>query len=76
MLLGFAGLVLVFQGGLGLGDGASTGLAVLFTAVEPSAIHHLPDARITETLHENNNAALMRRYVSAYVKPIRSVIEY
>jgi drug/metabolite transporter (DMT)-like permease len=33
MLLGLAGLVLVFQGGLGLGDGAPTGLAVLFVAV-------------------------------------------
>jgi hypothetical protein len=41
----------------------------------PSAIHPLPDVRITKTLHENNNAALMRRYVSAYGKPIRSVIE-
>ena len=33
MLLGLAGLVLVFQGGLGLGAGAPTGLAVLFIAV-------------------------------------------
>ena len=33
MLLGLAGLVLVFHGGLGLGEGALTGLAVLFVAV-------------------------------------------
>ncbi|MDD5299855.1 MAG: DMT family transporter [Gallionella sp.] len=33
MLLGLAGLVLVFQGGLGLGTGALAGLAVLFVAV-------------------------------------------
>lgn len=33
MLLGLAGLVLVFQGGLGLGAGALVGLAVLFVAV-------------------------------------------
>jgi drug/metabolite transporter (DMT)-like permease len=33
MLLGLAGLVLVFQGGLGLGGGAIAGLAVLFVAV-------------------------------------------
>lgn len=33
MLLGLAGLALVFQGGLGLGDGAPTGLAILFIAV-------------------------------------------
>jgi hypothetical protein len=42
----------------------------------PSAIYHLPDVRITKTLHENNNAALMRRYVSAYGRPIGLVIEY
>lgn len=33
MLLGIAGLALVFQGGLGLGDGAPLGLAALFIAV-------------------------------------------
>ena len=33
MLLGIAGLALVFQGGLGLGDGALLGLAALFVAV-------------------------------------------
>lgn len=33
MLLGFAGLVLVFQGNLGLGNLALTGLAALFAAV-------------------------------------------
>ena len=33
MLLGLAGLVLVFQGGLGLGAGAPMGLAALFMAV-------------------------------------------
>jgi drug/metabolite transporter (DMT)-like permease len=33
MLLGIAGLALVFQGGLGLGDGALLGLAALFIAV-------------------------------------------
>jgi len=33
ILLGITGLVLVFQGGLGLGDGAPLGLAALFVAV-------------------------------------------
>ncbi|HEY0664799.1 MAG TPA: DMT family transporter [Gallionella sp.] len=33
MLLGIAGLALVFQGGLGLGEGALLGLAALFVAV-------------------------------------------
>jgi len=33
MLLGITGLVLVFHGGLGLGIGAASGLAVLFVAV-------------------------------------------
>jgi len=33
MLLGLTGLVLVFQGGLGLGDGAVLGVAALFIAV-------------------------------------------
>ena len=33
MLLGLAGLVLVFRGGLGLGDGAALGLVALFLAV-------------------------------------------
>ena len=33
MLLGIAGLTLVFQGGLGLGDGVPLGLAALFVAV-------------------------------------------
>ena len=33
MLLGIAGLMLVFQGGLGLGDGVPLGLAALFVAV-------------------------------------------
>lgn len=33
MLLGLVGLVLVFHGGLGLGEGALTGLVVLFVAV-------------------------------------------
>jgi len=33
MLLGIAGLALVFQGGLGLGEGAPLGLAALFVAV-------------------------------------------
>ncbi|HEX5338386.1 MAG TPA: DMT family transporter [Gallionella sp.] len=38
MLLGLAGLVLVFQGGLGLGDGAALGLAALFMAVVMQAL--------------------------------------
>ena len=33
MMLGIAGLALVFRGGLGLGDGAPLGLAALFIAV-------------------------------------------
>jgi hypothetical protein len=42
----------------------------------PSAIHHLPDVWITKRFMKNNNAALMRRYVSAYGMPHGSVIEY
>lgn len=38
MLLGFVGLILVFQGGLRLGDGALTGLIALFIAVVTQAL--------------------------------------
>jgi drug/metabolite transporter (DMT)-like permease len=38
MLLGFAGLVLVFQSGLALGDGALTGLTALFIAVASQSL--------------------------------------
>jgi len=38
MLLGLAGLVLVFRGGLGLGDGAALGLFALFMAVVIQAL--------------------------------------
>lgn len=38
MLLGFAGLVLVFQSGLALGEGALTGLIALFIAVASQSL--------------------------------------
>lgn len=38
MLLGLAGLALVFRGGLGLGDGATLGLVALFCAVVIQAL--------------------------------------
>jgi len=42
----------------------------------PSAIRHLADVLIIKTPHQNNNAASMRRYVSADGMPMGSVIYY
>ncbi|MDP4029669.1 MAG: hypothetical protein Q8P42_11995, partial [Gallionella sp.] len=47
-----------------------------YLGLTKSAIRERPVCAKTKTLHENNNAALMRRYVSAYGKPISSAIEY
>jgi hypothetical protein len=48
--------------------------------LKTGAVRYLPFANgrfvRKKTLRENNNAALMRRYVSAYGKPISSAIEY
>ncbi len=51
MLLGFAGLVLVFQGGLSLGDGALAGLMALFIAVASQSLGLVWIKRIADDSH-------------------------